>query len=502
MDAQAATLDAGLDTPSELAAALVQVRHDEMAAAARKLALAALWADTHDPCTIPSDVAASGQRRAVEIGAAGTPSIDEYGADELGCLLQVSPYRARRLIADALNLRHRHPLLWQRVQAVEVEAWVAEKTARLAAGLSLDRARWLDEQTAEHAVELAPGRYLRLVEATVVKANPEKARRDAEEQATERFVHVGQADEHGNKTVFARGKAPQIVHLDAMIARIAQILAERGVRGSNDVLRSEALAILASPARAIQLLAEAAVRHQPDSEPTESPTDETADETADEQADEEAAAAVDPEMLTALAAALADLDPAKLRPNVDLHVHIAPGSALARCEELGPILISQLGSLFAGCHITVKPILDLAGQAPVDAYEIPIRIRETMAQRHPYEVFPYGSARGRSCELDHTIPYVSPDRGGPPGQTSVANLGPLSKHHHRLKTHAPGWIHKQPLPGVHCWRTPTGYWYTTDPWQGTRDHGLTPPDILDVKPVRLRRFPFDIEIDPALLKAA
>ncbi len=58
--------------------------------------------------------------------------------------------------------------------------------------------------------------------------------------------------------------------------------------------------------------------------------------------------------------------------------------------------------------------------------------------------------------------YVEPARGGPPGQTRIGNLGPLGRTAHRVKTHAPGWRHHQPVPGVYLWRTPHGYWYRVD----------------------------------------
>jgi len=59
----------------------------------------------------------------------------------------------------------------------------------------------------------------------------------------------------------------------------------------------------------------------------------------------------------------------------------------------------------------------------------------------------------RRIDLDHTIRYLSPDSGGPPGQTSIGNLGPFTRRHHLLKTHA-GWQVRQPEPGTCLWRSP------------------------------------------------
>jgi hypothetical protein len=55
--------------------------------------------------------------------------------------------------------------------------------------------------------------------------------------------------------------------------------------------------------------------------------------------------------------------------------------------------------------------------------------------------------------VDHTIPYLSPDKGGPPGQTRLGNLGPHICRNHNQKTHG-GWQVRQPEPGTWLWRSP------------------------------------------------
>jgi hypothetical protein len=131
----------------------------------------------------------------------------------------------------------------------------------------------------------------------------------------------------------------------------------------------------------------------------------------------------------------------------------APPS-LARIEDIGPVLLGGLGRVLGNrCHITVKPVLDLADAVPVDAYEVPARMRELMHLRTPADAFPYGVNTGRRMDLDHTVPYVLPHRGGPPGQTRADNLSPLTRYHHRVKTHSQ-WRLRQPAPGIYLWRSP------------------------------------------------
>ena len=70
--------------------------------------------------------------------------------------------------------------------------------------------------------------------------------------------------------------------------------------------------------------------------------------------------------------------------------------------------------------------------------------------------FPCGSASSATADLDHTVPYRPPARGGPPGQTGLDNLGPLSRPAHRAVTSG-RWRRRQPEPGRHLFRSPTGH---------------------------------------------
>ena len=55
-----------------------------------------------------------GSERSVRVGGPGTPAVAEFAWAELGARLQVSPWSARQLVADALDARHRLPLIWAR----------------------------------------------------------------------------------------------------------------------------------------------------------------------------------------------------------------------------------------------------------------------------------------------------------------------------------------------------------------------------------------------------
>jgi hypothetical protein len=89
-----------------------------------------------------------------------------------------------------------------------------------------------------------------------------------------------------------------------------------------------------------------------------------------------------------------------------------------------------------------------------DGYEIPRRIREAMFLQTPASVLPWGTSTSRRMDLDHTIPYRPPARGGPPGQTAMDDLGPPSRAEHRLKTHG-SWRLRQPSRGCTCGAHPS-----------------------------------------------
>jgi hypothetical protein len=123
----------------------------------------------------------------------------------------------------------------------------------------------------------------------------------------------------------------------------------------------------------------------------------------------------------------------------------------------------------ADCDIRVLPVIDPVETPPADSYEIPRRIREAVFLQTPASVFPWGTGTSRGMDVDHTIPYLPPSRGGPPGQTTVDNLGPLSRGEHRLKTHG-GWRLRQPAQGLYLWRSPFGATYLVTN-AGTQDLG-------------------------------
>lgn len=460
--------------------ALVASLAKVLEAEAEQVVLAAHWADLHAPADVsaPTSPFEEGVRRT---GAEGTPEVIEFAGAELAALLGLSTHAGEQRIADAMNLRHRHPLLWDRLRAGAVRVWLATKVARRCAAthLTQEQAFWVDAQTTPYIGSLPPGRFLALVEAKIAAADPEAAAARAEQQALERFVRCGQTDEHGLKTLVARARAGDVLYVVAVLDRIAGILASQGDPDSLEVRRAKALRVLANPARALALLLDAdgsAATPAPDSAPPEGlfltgadglrePAERLSGDWAepDPQEPDDPVTGPDP---ASLQEALASFDASTLDPAIVFHVHLDRAAlsddGVARVEGLGPIVLGELrawlGESCADARFTVRPVVDLAEAVRVDRYEIPDSLRRAVVLRDPYESFPYGTLPARSGDLDHVIPWRD---DGSPGQTRLDNLAPLSRRHHRMKT-VGRWQVRQPKPGEYWWRTPQGHWLRVD----------------------------------------
>jgi hypothetical protein len=187
------------------------------------------------------------------------------------------------------------------------------------------------------------------------------------------------------------------------------------------------------------------------------------------------------------------LDWPRLLPSVTLYLHLARDTlhtgpdGVLRWEGEGPITLQYLRDHLAPYqHLSVTPVLDLAGQAPVDAYEIPHRHRVAVRLRTPADTFPF-AANLDPVDLDHTEAYHHaptttdshrPDAsdgtgagtgtasGWRPGQSRMDNYSPLGRFHHRIKTFG-RWQVRQPFDGIYIWRDPHGHYYLVD-HTGTR----------------------------------
>ncbi len=543
-------------------------------AACATLVFAAHYADLCDGDGLPGvgSRALPGTERRVRLGGVGTPRVAEFAAAELAARMRMSPRGGRALLADALDARHRLPLMWVRVQSGEARAGWVRYVAAQTRHLSAEAAGRVDADLVEVVDGRLPwSRFESRLEGRIVAADPEVAAQREEEERARVFARASRSSEAGMKSLYVRAPAAVVIRVEATIAYVAQALAAMGDTDSEDERRVKAVLLLANPTQAVELLAAyAAHRARTGADtgtdadvgtdagadvplpgcdpgagaadvpagPREPGTDdagEAAGSTAGDAAGGDAqraepvgandavgAAARDAAARDAAAdadladrdadAADADADDAvdprvprrfrpgelprwlarasdpehrwrwdwpALLPRANIWLHLAgetleggatgPPGGVVRWEGEGPVSLAYLREQLAPYHaMTVRPVLDLAGQEPVDSYEIPARHRRAVALRTPADCFPFAAQVGGGLDLDHTEPFDhSAGAGGVrPGQSRMDNYGPLGRLHHRIKTHG-GWQVRQPFEGIYLWRDPHGHHYLVD-HTGTR----------------------------------
>jgi hypothetical protein len=371
------------------------------------LRLAYHWAIVHPADRLdPTKTALPGREQARRYGGDGTPEVTEFAAAALGARIGRSPYAARQLIADALDLHHRHPQLWARVQAGEVRASYSRHVTAKTRDLTREQAEYVDAAVVESADgRICWSRFEALVEAKVAQAAPEVAREKERRAAQATFAKKLRGGAHGMASFLIRADAATIEQIDAAVTAKAEECAAASPETTDDENRVQA---------ELQLLC--------------------GDDAATEGVE------------------------------VVLYVHTYAGpdrEDVARVENHGPVTEEWVRNLLGPkARFKILPVLDLTGQAPVDSYEIPDRHRQAVHLMTPADTFPYASCLARTMQVDHTVPH---DRGGVSG---VGNYGPMTITHHRIKTHG-GWDVQQPFPGIYLWRDPHGAFYVVD-HTGTR----------------------------------
>jgi hypothetical protein len=168
-------------------------------------------------------------------------------------------------MADALDLRHRLPELWQLIMTGGVPAWKARKVAQATRHRSRDSAMQVDAAVARAIVGLPWGRFETLLGAKIIEADPRAA--EAKIWEAERFVRSGRTNQSGLKLLIAKANACDVIYFLATVNRIAEILKLQGDMESVDVRRSKAIGVLAQPALALQLLWEFRNEQRPAPEP-------------------------------------------------------------------------------------------------------------------------------------------------------------------------------------------------------------------------------------------
>ena len=488
----AAPQDPGDLSPADLLRAAEQEVLAVRAGEVRQYELLLAWADLHsaDPQDEPGAVPVRhGGPKLIYPGRDGTPGVADLCLPEIATARGESPITCRNTLRVALDLRHRFPATWARIQALVLPVWVGRQVTHLARDLTLEQAEMVDTAVADAAAQ-GPGRVLEIAEAKVIEADPDAHRTRLELAARTRgvWLHRPRAGEErlqnpGVAMIIARLETGDAAAFDATVTEIAALLEEHadpdqqpeGEPHGTDHWRSEAFALLADPAAALAFLTRCHDLERPDHAPdtTSAPEEDVTTEDTSGQAP------VQPDRAGGDSSPFCC--PPRTRGTVRVFIHLALGAdgllaPVARVEGMGPVLATQLADLLRHHDITLTPAIDLHHGRSVNGYEHPTDVRQRVTLRTTGSVFPHATDltrhAGRPPDLDHVVPYRSPRTGGPPGQTGDHNAAPLQRLTHRAKTHLGYQVH-QLGPNRWIWRTPHGLTRLVD---ATGTHHLSPAE--------------------------
>jgi hypothetical protein len=401
------------------------------------LRVAYQWAIINDPDRLdPAESVLPGREQARQFGGAGTPMVCEFAAAELGVRIGRSTYAARALMADALDLHHRHPQLKRRVEDGQVRVSYARHVVAKTRDLTPEQAGYVDAAVAESADgRISWSRFELLVAAKVKAAAPRTARAQEEKASKATFAKKLHGEADGMASFMVRADVATINAIEGYVTAKAAALVESMPDTTDDQRRVRAVLLMANPG------------------------------------------------------ATPDTDLTDLLPTVQLYLHTYPApdsDRIARLEGHGPVTEAWIARVLGPrCRFKITPVIDLEGQAPVDAYEIPDRHRQAVHLMTPADTFPFASSLSRSKQVDHNLPF---DEGGVSG---IGNYGPMSTLHHRIKTHG-RWQLRQPFPGIYIWRDPHGHYTLVDHTGTRRLPGTAKPMVVEI----YRNFPqLDLDLD-------
>src|SRR4051794_3095161 len=246
-----------LDATAVLASAR-RARATANAAEAQVLADAVAWAhlhpvtDLHDASTV---LVEHGQDTGIPIAGDGAPLVSEFAVAEFAAALGSSSAAGRTLVGHALELAHRLPRLWARVQDGSLAPWRARRVAEETLALSVEAAAYVDQMIAPFAHRTGVSQTQRLVAEAIARFMPQFAAEQRDRAAEQRYFTIDhdQVSFAGTSRVHGELDLADALDLEEAVRAGAEQLKALGNQDSLDVRRSLAVGMLARSQQAFEL---------------------------------------------------------------------------------------------------------------------------------------------------------------------------------------------------------------------------------------------------------
>ncbi len=286
------------------------------------------------------------------------------------------PTAARNLMADALDLPHRHPKLWKRVRRGQIPAWQARRVAQQTRRLPQSRC----------PVGRRPARP------------PDRLRTDHHRPAR----RPSRREVRPRRTPTPRRTGHRLIRRRAVPPRTRRV--RRCQRPDRPRRHPDPAGLL-----------RAGLRHRPPAVPS------TATPAPWVNGRSRPSASSSPSSPAQGTLDLAASTSGKIKAYVHVEADDLDQTAVGTMEKLGAATLAKIKSWVGHHQVVIQPVLNLQRRDGVDSHDPPPWMRELVILRDGHCVFPGCTRDARSCDLDHIQP-LRPRRPTRPDQTRQPRL--------------------------------------------------------------------------------
>jgi hypothetical protein len=331
----------------------------------------------------------------------------ETASAEIQCALNLTRRASDRELSFALELRQRHPQVWDALAGGDIDVWRAKMIADRTAHLSHAAAQQVVERVIAAAEDLTTGQLKARLDRLCIEADPQDAK-DRYEYAVDGRRVVTEPTTDGTANLLGLNLSPhRVTAISRRINHLARSLKTGGESRTMDQLRADVF---------LDLLAG--------------------------KADGSEAAAGGVHIQT------------------DLDTLTAMAEHPGELAGYGPV-IADIARQVAGELEDAEwrfSVTDTATGQPIATGTTKRRpsagLRRDIEGRNPTCIFPGCRMPSVDCDLDHQ------KRWADGGTTTNRNLHPLCRHNHRIKDEA-GWTYRRLANGNYQWTSRLGHIYTT-----------------------------------------